>query len=149
MPITRTIVMLVLSVCSTACTYTLRGRVIEGDTSYVAVVDKSDPRLNENGIEGVRLHVQLDPGKLNRKTVCREVSSMDGAFALPVDEIGAGVLEYDVGVFARRAGYSPAEGSFRLPPSGKRIIIVLMRGRDYDQGESLEDEWSDLRMFEQ
>jgi len=141
------IALVLFSLCSTACTYKLHGRVIQGDTSYIAVVDKSDPRLNEHGIEGVRLHVQLDPGKLNRKTVCREVSSTDGAFTLPVDEIGAGFLEYDVGVFARRSGFSPAEGSFRLPPGNKRVIIVMTRGEDYDQGETLEEDWSDLRKY--
>jgi len=143
----RLIALAVISLFSASCTYTLHGRVIEGDSSYVAIVDKTDPRLNERGIEGVRLHLQMDPGKLSRETLTRDVSSLDGAFALPVKEFGAGIMEYDVGVFARRAGFSPAEGSFRLPPGNKRVIIVLTRGQDYDQGESLEEDWHELRKY--
>ncbi len=142
-----TTLLLATAILSSACTYTLKGRVVEGDTSYIAVVDSTDPRLNDHGMTGVRLHLQLDPGRMSRKTITRDVSDSDGAFELPVTEVGAGFLEYDVGLFARRAGYSPAETSFRLPPSSKRILIVMARGQDYDQGESLDEDWYDLKKF--
>ena len=138
-----------LLACSllTACSYSLKGRVIEGETSYVTVVDASDPRLNDPGLSGVRLHLQMDPGRLQRETLARDTSAFEGEFELPVDEIGAGFMQYDVGLFARRAGYSPAEGSFRLPPKSKRILIVMARGQDYDQGESFEEDWYNLRQY--
>jgi len=148
MKLFRTIGVLALTLASVACSpYTLKGRVIEGDTSYVSVVDETDPRLNDRGLEGVRLHLQMDPGKLSRKSLTRQTTGIDGAFELPVSEFGAGFMEYDVGLFARRAGYSPADGSFRLPPKSKRILIVMNRGRDFDQGETLEGDWHQMRMY--
>ena len=119
--------------------YALRGRVVQGEVSYVAVVDRDDPRLEGVGLPGVQLHVQSDPGRLNRKTVARGVSGAAGEIKLPVDLAGAGLLQYDVGVFARRSDYSPASGFFRLPSSRKRVLVVLGAGDDYDLGEERED----------
>jgi hypothetical protein len=143
----RLLALVVIAAMCGACSYSLKGRVIEGEASYVAVVDETDPRLNDRGLSGVRLHLQMDPGKLSRETLHRDVSSGEGTFELPVDEIGAGFMDYDVGLFARRAGYTPAEGSFRLPPKSKRILIVLARGQDYDQGEAFDNDWHDLERF--
>lgn len=120
--------------------YALRGRVVAGDVSYVAVVDPDDPRLvGGDGLEGVNLHLQSDPGRLNRRTAGRGVSGAAGAIEVPVDLTGAGLLEYEVGLFARRPGYDPATGFFQLPSSKKRVLIVMAQGRDYEIGEERED----------
>lgn len=119
--------------------YVLRGRVIESENSFISVVDPSDPRLSTDdvqGIPGVALHLQMDPGKLNRETITRDVSGPDGEFALHVDRFGAGWMEYDVGLFARKPGFTPAQHFFRLPPDSKRIIIMMARGHDHDLGET-------------
>lgn len=129
------------------CSYALQGRVIRGDASYVEVVDSGDPRLSEPkaGMSGVSIHLQGDPSNIRRKTLGRTASGGNGGFSVPVDEFGAGMLDYDVGVFARRKGCEPAEGYFRLPGSGKRVLVVMAPGDDREtreQPSSLEDEFN-------
>jgi hypothetical protein len=107
------------------------GRVVQGDTSYITVVDKDDHRLEEeNGVSGVLLKLQLDPGRINRRTMAEQTSGSDGLFSLPVDEFGAGVLEQECGLLARRRGFKSAEGVFMMPGGSKQILIVLEPGRD-------------------
>jgi len=142
---------LVLAASLGACSYSLQGRAVHGDYSAVELVDASDPRLNDpkSAVPGVSVHVQADPTKLNRKTLGRVVSGRSGEFSMPVDEFGAGMLEYNIGVFARKKGYEPAEGFFGLPGSGKRLLITLAPGVDKDTNEmpsSLKDEFDLNRM---
>jgi hypothetical protein len=128
--------------------YELRGRVIHGDYSAVSIVEANDPRLTQgDGIGGITVHVQQDPGQLNRRTLARASSGGDGSFALPIDLIGAGVFNHDVAVFARRQAYSPASGYFRLPPRSKRILIVMTAGADHDLGEERENLYDEYERF--
>ena len=138
---------MVLPACSGGG-YELQGRVIRGDYTAVMLVDRDDERLSTGeGITGVSLHVQQDPAQLNRRTLARGSSMADGSFALPIDLIGAGTFHYDMGVFARRAGYDPASGYFRLPPRSKRVLIVMNFGTDHDLGEEREDPYEDYERF--
>ena len=133
---------------SSACTYSLKGRVVEGPDSYVAVVDSSDPRLTQGkGLVGASLNMQLDPMKINRKSVARNISGANGEFELPVDEVGAGLLEYDVGVYVRRKGCEPAEGFFRLPGSGKRLLVVMSPGKDHPTSDEGDDTSATIRQY--
>lgn len=127
--------------------YHLRGRVIQGEASYVAVVDPSDPRLTQPGLDGVALHLQMEPGKANRETITRDLSGPGGEFALKVDRFGAGWMEYDVGLFARLPGFNPAQHFFRLPPDSKRVLIMMAPGRDRDLGEERDLSLDDYARF--
>ncbi|RMD66106.1 MAG: hypothetical protein D6824_01455 [Planctomycetota bacterium] len=115
--------------------YTLRGKVVEGDVSFIAVVDASDPRLDGPGLSGALLTLQTDPQRLNRKTVGSAVSGADGSFSIPVNEVGAGLLIYDMGLKARKQGYSPTEQFFRLPPANKRVLVLLAPGAATTTGD--------------
>jgi hypothetical protein len=112
--------------------YALRGKVIEGEGSYVTLVDASDPRLDQPGISGAGLTLVLDPTHLRRRTIAQGVSGDNGEVKLPVDEFGAGTLELDVALFVRKTGREPAEGIFRLPGSNRRVLVSLARGQDRD-----------------
>lgn len=124
--------------------YTIKGRVVQGDTSYVSVVEQGDSRLGASPVAGAQVRLRMDPGKLNRKTLAQEVSDGNGDFTLPVDEFGAGILEFDLGLVARRKGFVSAEGFFRLPPGSRRVLIVLAPGQDpagyAEEPASLSDE---------
>lgn len=129
----------VLTACAAALAlqacgpYTLKGRVIQGDVSSVAIVDDDDRRLGDEGgpgLSGVGLKLTLEPARLNRKLVAQEYSADDGSFELPVDEAGAGLLEFEAGILARRRGFQSAEGVFMLPGGSKRVLIILAPGRD-------------------
>lgn len=120
-----------LSMLLAACSpYTLRGKVIQGDASYVTIVNPDDPRLAQSGLSGTHLRLVLDPLRLNRKDIATGYSGANGEIEMPVEEFGAGTLQFDVGFYARRNGFNSAEGYFRLPGSGKRILVVLAPGRD-------------------
>ena len=112
--------------------YALRGRVVGGRDSDVAVVDKGDARLtgDEVAIPGARVAVTLDPQSLGRRPLKVVVADDEGRFEVPIDAAGAGFLEYDVEVVVRAAGAEPAVQTLRLPGSGKRLLVTLTRGRD-------------------
>lgn len=134
----------------TACgPHTLQGRVIEGDASYVVVVDRHDERLQNPGIEGVLLRTEIDPGRINRRTLEAQSSDSKGDFALPIDEFGAGLIELDLSVLARRRGYKSAEGVFRVPSESKRVLIVLAPGFDppgaFEQEPSIREQYERFR----
>lgn len=145
----RVVVLSALALVLGACApYTLKGRVVRGEASYIAVVDDGDPRLDAEGIPGVQLKLTLDPGKLKRKTAAQEVSGASGELSLPVEEAGAGLLEFDAGLIARKRGYAPAEGFFRLPGGGKRILVVLTPGRDDESASGPETGDDLMRQYE-
>lgn len=145
------IVLLMVATVLPACSgdgYALQGRVIRGDYSAVMLVDADDSRLTSGeGLAGVSLHVQQDPGQLNRRTLHRGNSGGDGSFALPIDLFGAGSFNYDIGFFARRQAYDPATGYFRLPPKSKRVLVIMTRGTDRDLGEEREDLYDQYEQF--
>ncbi len=108
--------------------YTLKGKVITGDISYAALVDKSDVRLSDTGVPGVAIELWTDPEKLNRKQVATAVSDNAGEFSMSVSEVGAGFLNYDCAVIAKGAGLAPVSQTFRLPPSSQRLLIIVRKG---------------------
>lgn len=116
----------------TACgPHTISGRVIEGDDSYITIVNRDDVRLeSDRGVPDVLLKLRLDPGRINRRLIAEGVSEGDGSFTLPVDEFGAGVIELEGGLLARRRGFRSAEGVFPLPSQSQRVLVVLAPGRD-------------------
>ncbi|TVQ31238.1 MAG: hypothetical protein EA376_10225 [Phycisphaeraceae bacterium] len=112
----------------TGCGYTMRGKVVEGDVTYVAIVDTDDPRLEGRGVGGVNIMLETDPDRINREQVGRTVSQQDGSFSMDIDAFGAGLLQYDVGITAHRRGFETAQNIFRLPSSGRRILIMISPG---------------------
>lgn len=108
--------------------YTLRGRVIAGDVSYVAVVEASDPRLAAPGLAGAEVDLVSDPDRARRKRIASGVTDGAGEFSLPVAETGAGFLNYDVALSVRREGYATAQNVFLLPSGSKRVLVILKAG---------------------
>lgn len=128
-----TLMMLALLPCVTltGCGgYALQGRVIEGPQPAVLVVSKNDSRLKQPGVAGASLMLTVDPESLNAKMLPMDMTDDAGGFAVPVDVTGAGLLEYDLQIVCRAAGYSPATGTIALPGGHKRVLIVLPPGND-------------------
>ncbi|MEM1424000.1 MAG: hypothetical protein AAGH64_08345 [Planctomycetota bacterium] len=132
-------------VALSACTHQVRGVVRLGENSYVLVVDKDDPRLDQgDAIVGASVTATVDPASLDSNRLSPVASDATGAFSIPVEDFGAGWLEYGFGVVARKPKHAPAEGFFPLPGSGERLLVVLARGNDrrsaggtaYDDGYS-------------
>ncbi len=126
--------MVLLAGASGCSTYQLRGKVIEGRTSGVMLVNKDDPRLTTPGLSGATIDVTLDPQRMGEKHLGQYQTDLDGNFAIPVSEIGAGMFEYDVELVGRHPGFKAAIHKMRLPSADRRVLIVLGEGKDTYRG---------------
>ncbi len=119
----------VLCLCTliqTGCSsYTLRGRVVQGNHNGIVVVAPDDPRLQGPGAADIRITIERDPNKGWRKQVGSSVSNPDGWFDIPVDAFGAGWMDEFWGVFASGPGYESHEEYIRLPGSPKHGMILV------------------------
>ncbi len=147
---TRTLaatIALITTLALAACGYTLQGKVVRGDYSAIQIVDKDDPRLQNDGIPNVQIQLQTDPNRINRETIARLASTPDGTVNIPVDLPGAGMFIYDMGLYARKPGYEPAQHLFKLPSSNRRVLITLAPGEDRDLGVDRRAPDRDLERF--
>jgi len=125
--------------------YLLKGRVIAGDSPHVLVVPNSDTRLDESpGIPGATISLRLDPNSLGGRELADGMTDGDGRFAIPINEFGAGLLEYEIGVRVRQRGHNTAYDVIDMPGSGLRVLVILPRGADefqkpYDPQDDLRD----------
>lgn len=125
--------------------YVLRGKVIQGAASEVVIVNPDDPRLEQDGVPGANVSLSVDPSRAQRKLLARQSSGETGELEFRIEELGAGMIEYDMGLSARRAGFQRAEGYFKLPTKEKRVLIVLTPGRDVGE---LDDDLSPEQQVE-
>ena len=110
--------------------YQLSGVVLHSKTAGIFIVDANDSRLNNIGVGNVVINVTIDPTSLGLKKLPKVLSDEQGRFSIPVDEVGAGVLEYEARVLARRNGYRYVEDLISLPSKKKRLLILMEPGRD-------------------
>lgn len=115
--------------------YKLQGTVIEGKQSQIMVVNQSDPRLAQRGLGGVAITVTQSPKSLGRKVVGRGQSDGRGHFSIPISTFGAGFLEYQMGILARRSAHRPAVRDMLLPGSDKRLLIEMAPGHNQLSGQ--------------
>lgn len=111
--------------------YQLRGLVVEGNTPGIEIVNKNDPRLQQEvGVASVNVEVLLDPTLFNPESIGKGQSDRDGFFAVPITTSGAGFLILDVEVQAKRERYLSEVKRFDLPGGGKRLLITMQAGKD-------------------
>lgn len=110
--------------------YQLRGKVIDGPTPAVLVVPDNDPRLKNNGLMGATVRVTVDPQQMRPKQLTPAITDESGAFAIPIEEFGAGALEYEVEVLARLSEFRATHSLLPMPGSNKRLLIIMSPGRD-------------------
>ena len=124
----------ILALCLLALTgcagYRLQGVVIEGKTPAIFLVDKDDSRLTQPGLANAVVQVTIDPHEMSPKTLAPVSSDDRGRFEAVVGEPGAGLLEYQASILCRLTGYQAATQEMPLPPSDKRLLIVLVPGAD-------------------
>lgn len=123
------VALLFSAICLSGCSsYKLQGTVIEGAQSHILVVDQSDSRLQQRGLGGVHITITQSPMSLGRKQVGEGLSNGRGQFSIPISSFGAGFLEYQMGIVARRKAHVPAQKTMQLPGSDKRLLIILSQG---------------------
>lgn len=118
----------------------LAGVVVEGPTPAVLAVRADDPRLNLAPIEGALVHAMLDPRSLGGKRLNPVYTDADGRFELDLSGTGAGLLQYELGVWGRGNGYKSVGAVMPVPGRGRTLLIVLTPGRG-SIGQPPPDEW--------
>lgn len=119
-------ILLILGGCSWQTP--IEGKVIEGNLSFVFVVDQNDERLKSVGLEGVDVQAQADVGKVSGSVLATAKSSRNGSFSLSFADQAPLLKPIQFG--ATHAGYNPARESMNIPPSDKRLLIVLKKQVD-------------------
>lgn len=108
----------------------VRALVIEGSEPEVLVLSASDARFNRPGVAGISVELTVDPASMSPKTVGAALSDSQGQVQVAVDQLGAGFLEYELGVMARATGYRTLWQTVKMPSSNKRLLIVMTPGKD-------------------
>lgn len=110
--------------------YQITGKVIEGPNGYATTVSPADRQLSMNGLAGVKVQLTIDPRSISPKVIGEFITDGDGRFNTPVHQLGAGILEYELGVQVRGTGYLSVYQNMALPPKGRPLLIVLAPGKD-------------------
>ena len=110
--------------------YQIEGLVVPGGRSEVLVLDEHDQRLTAEGIAGATVALTVDPSSIDPRPIAQVVTDGEGRFVIPIDEFGAGLLEYQVAVCCRVRGYERAYQVLQMPSRRRRLLIVMAAGRD-------------------
>lgn len=123
--------LLLLPACGT---YQIQGRVIEGATPALLIVNAKDTRMEGLGMPAAVIESVLDPDRpLQQVPLEPQMTDGNGYFAVPVHATGAGMLNYNVQIIARLAGHTAVRRTIKLPGRDKRILIIIAPG---DSGSS-------------
>lgn len=125
--------LLVTCILTGCSSYAIQGRVVRGSVASIQLVDKSDPRLNEDNPTGGGAVIQgiLEPDTPSeRKSLGQVITNGQGSFALPVDALGSGFLEYEAMLIAQREGHQGVAKTIDLPRRGQRVLITLPLGQN-------------------
>jgi hypothetical protein len=132
-------------------TYTLKGKVVRGETSSVELVHEMDPRIRAvapGGVGNVDVRVYRDPDTMNKKLSGRERTETDGMFSIGLGDFGAGWMQEQWLIQAACTGYANAELTTRLPSKNAktRLLITLAPGTATDP-DAAEDYLQDFEEF--
>jgi hypothetical protein len=108
----------------------LRGVVVEGEHPRVELVDPGDARLDIAVVPEARVSLTLDPTSLNPQPLAELISDPNGAFVTDISAIGAGVLQYDLGVLCQAEGFKTLYQTMPMPKRGRVLLVVLAPGHD-------------------
>ena len=129
----------------TGCSsYVIQGKVVVGPVSSMTFVSPDDTRLGEAGMSDVRVTLRRDPDRLSTRVVASVTTDGDGKFSLDVNELGAGWMEEQWLLAARKPRFENAMWKQRLTMKhGKmRLLVTMTPGySDPDPHEDLMDQY--------
>jgi hypothetical protein len=118
----------ILVVGGCAVRTTVKGKVIEGNLSFVFVVDQNDERLKTVGVQGVEVESRADVGKVAGNVLASAKSDDRGNFVMTFKDQAP--LMKPVQFSGTMSGFNPARESMMIPPEDKRLLIVLKKQSD-------------------
>ncbi len=127
--------------------YVIEGKTITGPTPMIAFVDADDPRLDELPVSSAEVLVRRDPDRPGQAESARVFSGNDGTFTVTLDEFGAGWMDEQWEIVARKAGYRSIEHRESLPAADadRVLLIQLTPGQDSDRGGSWQEQYERFR----
>ena len=129
----------------TGCSsYVIQGKVVAGPVSFMTFVAQDDIRLDEAGMSDVRVTLRRDPDRLSTHVAASVTTGGDGKFSLSVNELGAGWMEEQWLLVARKPRFQNAMWKQRLTMKhGKmRLLVTMAPGySDPDPHENLMDQF--------
>lgn len=123
-------------------TYHLRGMVVEGNEAGVLIVDPIDSRIKQHSpLPGADVKLTIDPNTMSPKVIGDFKTDETGSFTTSIDQLGAGFLQYDLGVLTSADVHRTHWQIVKLPPRDKVLLIIIEAGRDnYKHPEDLLNE---------
>jgi hypothetical protein len=103
----------------------IEGKVIKGQISFAVTVEGSDGRMKEDGLAGVEVEAYA-PAERGGGLLGAARTDGKGNFALNIRDSGA--MLRPVEFTASAPGYIPASGVMSVPPTDKRVLILLKPG---------------------
>ena len=110
--------------CAGAATNSIKGKVIEGSLNFVMVVDQSDERLKGPGLADVAVEARAGGNRAAGTLFSKTTSGSNGEFRLNFGDQQQ-VLLKPVEFSGEKAGYGTAKVVMNLPPSERRLLIVM------------------------
>lgn len=112
---------LALGGCQTSV---VTGKVIEGPSSIVALVDAKDDRFSGPGIGGAETELRAVRDGLSDRLVSRQVTNASGDFSIgTIDRLTSESLM----LIVSRSGYITAKGPASISADGKEVLVVLKK----------------------
>jgi hypothetical protein len=108
--------------CTTASTY-IRGKVVVGERSFIGVVEASDPRLKSVGLAEADVQVTSTSGPAAGSMIGQARTDAKGDFSIGVEN--QQTLIYPAQFRASGPGYAEARQTMSVPPSERRVLIIL------------------------
>ena len=127
--------------------YVIQGKVVAGPVSHMAFVAQDDMRLGEPGINDVRVTLRRDPDRLSTRVAANVTTSADGKFSLHVDELGAGWLEEQWLLVARKGGFQNATWKQRLTMKHRKMRLLVTLTPGYSQPDPHENLMDQFEQF--
>jgi len=144
------IALTLLPLLSGCGTYTLMGKVIEGDYTAATFVPADDPRVAYPGVGGAQVSIIRDPDSLSRSIAGSTYADDLGLFEMPIEGVGAGWMVENWLIRAERGGYAPAVATINLPANPKRfsLLITIRRGGGENSLDtSKENLWEEVERY--
>lgn len=113
--------------CRNVAAVTVRGKVVSGEVGLVAAVPSTDPRLNVQGLEGASVEIVGTAAPLAGLVVAEGTTDRTGTFAVKLREPNAVRNPADFRV--RAAGHGEVIGTMLIPPSDRRVLVLLKPSR--------------------
>lgn len=124
----------------TGCgSYVIQGKVVAGPVSRMAFVAQDDMLLGEAGMSDVRVTLRRDPDRLSTQVVANVTTGADGKFSLVVDELGAGWMEEQWLLVARKPRFQNAIWKQRLTMQHGKMRLLVTMSPGYSEPDLHED----------